>query len=155
MIRTIAPAPIRKILEVRATREKAFRVFTEGFDRWWPKSHTIGAAALARAVIEPKAGGRWYGVDVNGDEEDWGDVLVWEPPERLLLAWRINAQFRFDPAVLTEVEVVFTDLGEGLTRVAFEHRHLERLGEGADKAAESLRNGWAPILETFKSVAES
>lgn len=155
MSRVIAPAPIRKIMDVRATPAKAFRVFTDGFDRWWPKSHTIGEAPLARAVLEPKSGGRWYGVDINGREEDWGEVLAWEPPTRLLLAWRINARFKYDPAVLTEVEVLFADLGDGRCRVEFEHRHLERLGEGAAAAAESLRGGWAPILEQFKATAES
>lgn len=155
MSQTIAPAPIRKTLTVRATPEKAFRVFTDGFDRWWPRRNTIGKAPLARAVIEPKAGGRWYGVDVDGGEDDWGEVLAWEPPARLLLAWRINAKFAYDPAVHTEVEVRFTDLGDGGCRVDFEHRHLERLGEGAAQAAERLRGGWAPILDAFHVVAES
>ena len=155
MTQVITPAPIRKVLTVQVPRERAFRVFTEGFDRWWPKSHTIGEAPLARAVLEGRPGGRWYGVDVDGREQDWGEVLTWEPPARLLLAWRINAQFKFDAGVHTEVEVLFAELGEGVTRVEFEHRHLERLGTGADKAAESLRGGWAPILEAFKAIAES
>jgi uncharacterized protein YndB with AHSA1/START domain len=152
---TITPAPIRKTLTVRATPEKAFRVFTEGFDRWWPKSHTIGKAALKEAVLEPKPGGRWYGIDVEGGEQDWGEVLEWEPPRRLLLAWRISGQWAYDPKVGTEVEVVFTDLGEGQVRVDFEHRHLERLGEGAVEAATAMGGGWATILELYKTVAES
>ena len=105
MSQTIQPAAIRKSLTVAASPETAFKVFTEGFDRWWPKTHTIGKAALAKAVIEPREGGRWYGLDGNGHEDEWGDVLAWEPPERLLLAWRINGLWTYDPTLLTEIEV--------------------------------------------------
>ena len=152
---TITPAPIGKTLTVQATPEKAFRVFTEGVDRWWPRSHTIGTAPLKEVVLEQKPAGRWYGVDVEGGEQDWGEVLAWEPPRRLLLAWRISGAWAYDPAVATEVEVLFTDLGDGAVRVDFEHRHLERLGAGAEQAATMLGGGWASILELYKTVAES
>jgi len=152
---TITPAPIRKMLEVRASPEKAFQAFTAGIDRWWPKSHTIGKAPLHKVVIEPRVGGRWYGLDVEGGEDDWGDVLAWEPPGRLVLAWRISGRWVCDPAVHTEVEVRFTDLGDGRCRVDFEHRDLQNLGEGAAEAARSMDSGWGTILGLFQSVAEA
>lgn len=155
MSQLIQPAAIRKTLEVRAAPAKAFAVFTDGFDRWWPRSHTIGKSPLKRAVIEPGVGGRWYGVDEDGGEDDWGEVLAWEPPARLLLAWRINGRWTYDPSVLTEVEVCFTDLGDGRTRVDFEHRHLERLGDGGEEASQAMSGGWSGILESFKATAES
>jgi uncharacterized protein YndB with AHSA1/START domain len=154
MTLTIAPAPIRKTLTLRAPREKAFRVFTEGFDRWWPRSHTIGKAPLARAVLECRPGGRWYGLDVEGREDEWGEVLIWEPPARLLLAWRISGKWAYDPAVATEVEVLFAELADGSTRVDFEHRHLERLGEGAEETAGQLGGGWPTILDLYKDLVE-
>jgi uncharacterized protein YndB with AHSA1/START domain len=152
---TITPAPIRKTLTVRATPEKAFKVFTAGIDRWWPKSHTIGKAPLKEVVIEPRVGGRWYGRDVEGGEDDWGDVLAWEPPGRLVLAWRISARWVCDPAVHTEVEVRFTDLGDGSCRVDFEHRDLQNLGEGVETAVVSMTSGWGSILELYQTAAES
>jgi uncharacterized protein YndB with AHSA1/START domain len=157
MSQTIQPAAIRKSLTVAASPEKAFKVFTDGFDRWWPKSHTIGKAPLAKAIIEPREGGCWYGVDENGREDEWGEVLAWEPPCRLLLAWRINAAFAYDPAVHTEVEVRFTATAQGHTHVEFEHRHLENLGENAEhgRAMMDSPNGWGGILEGFRRVAES
>jgi uncharacterized protein YndB with AHSA1/START domain len=153
--RTITPAPIRKTLTVRAAREKAFCVFTDGFDRWWPRTHTIGEAPLKQAVLEPKVGGRWYGLSETGVEDPWGEVLVWDPPARLVLAWRINGQFKCDPAVHTEVEVRFADLGDGTTRVEFEHRMLENLGVGAEQAGRSMDGGWGTILTRFKDVVEA
>jgi len=153
--RTITPADIRKSFTVRATPEKAFAVFTEGFDRWWPRSHSIGDAPLKRATIEPKAGGRWYSLTEDGVEHDWGEVLAWEPPGRLLLAWRLNADFAYDPSLLTEVEVRFADAGAGETRVDFEHRGLARLGAGdaANRVRSGMDAGWATILDSFQSAA--
>ena len=152
---TITPAPIRKTLEVRATPEKAFQVFTAGMDRWWPRTHSVGKAPLKEAVIEPRVGGRWYGIDVECGEANWGDVLAWEPPVRLVLAWRINARWACDPSVLSEVELRFTDLGDGRCRVELEHRDLQNLGEGALEAAEMMDRGWGHILELYKAAADT
>ena len=155
MDRTITPAPIRKTRTVRATPQKAFRVFTEGHDRWWPRTHHIGKAELARAVLEPRQGGRWYEVGTDGSECDWGEVLVWDPPRRLVLAWHITAEFTYDPDGYTEVEVRFTDLGDGGARIDFEHRGRERLGAGADSAIAGMDRGWGLILDLYKAAAET
>ncbi len=150
----IRPAPVRKSLTVATTPERAFEVFTAGFDRWWPRSHSIGEAPLKTAVIEPRQGGRWYGLLENGAQAEWGDVLAWEPPTRLLLAWRIGADWKYDPNLLTEVEVVFTPEGGG-TRVNFEHRLLENMGaegEGA-RATFDSEGGWTGLLQMFAAEA--
>jgi uncharacterized protein YndB with AHSA1/START domain len=148
-------APVKKDLLVKASRERCYRVFTDGIDRWWPREHHIGKAPLAKAVIEPREGGRWYALHVDGSESDTGKVLVWDPPARLVLAWQINGEWKFDPSFVTEVEVTFTEVGPKETRVTFEHRNLERYGVKAI----DLRNqidapkGWPAILDRF--VAES
>ncbi|WP_293898789.1 SRPBCC family protein [Phenylobacterium sp.] len=152
--RTIQPAAVKKSLQVRASRETAFRVFTDGIDRWWPKTHTVGETPLKQALIEPREGGRWYGVSEAGVEDLWGEVLAWEPPERVVLSWRINGQFKPDLSVHTEVEVRFTDLGGGLTGVEFEHRGLENLGEGGDQARAMMDGGWGLILAGFIAATE-
>ena len=157
MTAVITIAPVRKTLTVRATPETAFRVFTEGFDRWWPRSHHIGKAELDRCVLEPRAGGRWYEIMVDGAECDWGEVLAYEPPKRLLLAWRLNAQWNYDPDLTTEVEVRFTAAGQGETHVEFEHRFFERMGDGGEAARNGVDGpeGWGAILAQFKAAAEA
>jgi uncharacterized protein YndB with AHSA1/START domain len=149
---TIQPAAIRKTFTLRATPDRAFQVFTAGFGGWWPRTHYVGDSPLAGAVIEPRVGGRWYGEHEDGVERLWGDVLAWEPPGRLVLAWRLNAQFAYDPDLLTEVDVRFTAIGEGETRVDFEHRGLERFGdsEAARATLASMDGGWGLILDNFK-----
>ncbi len=151
---TIKPAPVRRSFTVKATPERAFDVFTAGIHRWWPHTHSIGASPQKMTVIEPRVGGRWYEIGEDGAECPWGEVLTWEPPGRLVLAWRINAEFKFDAALHTEVEVRFSAEGPNATRVEFEHRLLENLGERAAAVRESLNGGWAGIVDLYASAAE-
>ena len=151
---TIKPAAIRKSFTVRAGREKAWAVFTEGFGRWWPKTHFIGDSPLTDAAIEPREGGRWYGIHEDGVERSWGRVKVWEPPQRLVLDWQIDHQFGHDPDLHTDVEVLFTAVGDAETRIDFEHRGLEAFGdsEAAVRTRTSMDGGWGLILENFKAA---
>ncbi len=154
MNQTIKPAAIRKTFTVKASPERAFDVFTKGFDRWWPRTHFIGASPLKEAVMEPGVGGRWFSRHEDGSEQMWGYVLVWDPPARLVVAWRITHEWGYDPNLLTEVDVRFTEIGDGETRVDFEHRDLERFGESeaAEKTRTAMGGGWTLILESFKAV---
>ncbi|MFL5295864.1 MAG: SRPBCC family protein [Phenylobacterium sp.] len=156
MSQTIKPAAIRKSFTVRATPEKAFEVFTAGFDRWWPRTHYLGPSPLTKVVLEPRVGGRWYGLHEDGVERRWGEVLAWDPPRRLVLAWRITHEWGYDPNLLTEVEVRFVPEGDA-TRIEFEHRDLERFGESeaAQQTRTSMDGGWGAILDAYRSVADS
>ena len=150
----IRPAPVRKSIFVEASQAHAFDVFTNGIGRWWPKSHKIGQADLDRPIIEPRQGGRWYELDVDGAHCEIGKVAVWDPPARLILIWQLTAEFKFDPNLVTEVEVNFTPEGSG-TRVDLEHRNLERLGESAETLREAVDapGGWGGLLELFAAAA--
>jgi len=148
--------PVRKELVVAATAERAFQVFTDGIDRWWPRQHHIGSSPLRREVLEPGVGGRWYGLSEDGTECDVGKVLVWEPPHRLVLAWQITSDWKFDPAFLTEVEVTFTAEGPKKTRLVLEHRDLDRYGLAEPayrKSIDSPEGGWGWILQRFAEEA--
>jgi uncharacterized protein YndB with AHSA1/START domain len=142
-------APIRKQITVEAPAERAFRVFTANMTTWWPKEHHVGASPLVKCVVEPKLEGRWYEVCEDGSECSWGKVLAWDPPRRLVLAWQLNTEFKFDPELITEVEVTFTALTPTRTRVDFEHRNLERLGARAAAIAGGLDTGWGQIVDSY------
>ena len=151
----IRPAPVRKSVLVNAPPERAFEVFTAGIGRWWPKTHKIGKAELDRPIIEPRQGGRWYELDVDGSECEIGKVAVWGPPVRLLLIWQLTPEFAYDPDLVTEVEVLFTPERDG-TRVDLEHRDLERLGDKAEAMRETVSGpgGWPALLQLFADEAQ-
>jgi len=154
MNQIIKPAAIRKSFTVKAPVDRAFRVFTADFGRWWPKTHYVGDSPLIGAVVEPHVGGRWYGRHEDGVDRLWGDVLTWDPPSRVVLAWRLSHEFGYDPNLLTEVDVRFTPAGDGETRVDFEHRGLEAFGdsEGALRTITGMETGWGLILDSFKAL---
>lgn len=152
---TIKPAPIKKTLLIKASRERAFSTFVSRMGRWWPATHHIGTAPMSDVIIEPKVEGRWYERGTDGSECQWGKVLVWEEPARIVLAWQIDSNWKYDAALITEVEANFIDVGAGETRVEFEHRNLERLGEKAQVIRDMLNSGWPGILDRFQQSAES
>lgn len=150
----IAPAAIRKTIEVTAPIDRAFRVFAEQMGDWWHKEHSIAQGTTQTdVVIEPRAGGRWYEKGADGSEHQWGRVIAYEPPNRLVLAWQLTREFRFDPDFETTVEVLFEERGD-TTVVKFEHRDLERMGEGAVQQLEAMDGGWGMLLELFKTAVE-
>jgi uncharacterized protein YndB with AHSA1/START domain len=151
--------PVRKSITVNAPPERAFRVFAAEFDSWWPREHHIGSAPMKRTLIEGHVGGRCYAEHVDGSESDWGKILAWEPPARFVFAWRINGQWSFEPdlARSSEVEVRFTGLPGGATRVDLEHRFFARHGDGEEAMRTGVGGpgGWGNLLEMYaKKVSE-
>jgi uncharacterized protein YndB with AHSA1/START domain len=147
-------APIIKQVQVKAAPARAFDLFATRMGEWWTKGQTLGAKPHAAIIIEPQAGGRWFERDADGVETNWGKVLAWEPPERLLLGWQINGQWRFDAGFLTEVELSFAPLPGGGTLVTLEHRQLERFGTDAAAHAEKLDRGWPRHVADFAAYAD-
>jgi len=147
-------AAVRRTVTVKAPVEKAFAVFTESFTTWWPADYHVNPNGYDAAFIEPRVGGRWYERATDGSEADWGVVLDWDPPHRLRLTWQLDGAYQFDPdpAHASEVEVTFTDAGEGMTRVDVTHSRFEGLADGA-AVAETVGgdNGWRTLLSHFQS----
>lgn len=146
-------APVRHAVEVRQPPAEAFVLFATRISEWWV-GNSIGANPRVAIALEPFSGGRWYETDAAGIETPWGRVLAWEPPGRLLLCWELNSRFEPDPAVVTEIEVIFTPLAAGGTRVALEHRDLERFGADALVVAGKIGQGWPKQLGGYAAFAQ-
>jgi uncharacterized protein YndB with AHSA1/START domain len=144
-MQAVSAEPVRRTITVQRSVEDAFRLFTEGIDTWWPvATHSYAGEDVAETVLETRPGGRVYEVRKDGSQQDWAEVATWEPPERIVLAWKIC-----EP---TEVEVRFVAEGEG-TRVELEHRGWERLNEEERARREGYSTGWAHVLDQFGSAA--
>ncbi len=150
--------PVRKTITVKTPPERAFRVFTREIDSWWPRTHHIGKVPMQRILVEDRTGGRCYSEQTDGSECDWGKVLVWDPPGRLVIAWQITHTWGYEPdlAKSSEVEVRFSPDGSGGTRVDLEHRNFSRMGEGGPtmrKAVDS-EGGWGTLMQLFAAQVE-
>jgi uncharacterized protein YndB with AHSA1/START domain len=142
----LAELVVHKDLTVRCTAETAFLTFTEEIDTWWPLgTHSLGKQRAERVVLEGRAGGRVYEVWDDGSERPWGTVTVWEPPERLVLSWKVNP----DALAPTLLEVRFVPDGPDATRVELDHRGWEALGAAAGESFASYETGWDVVLGTF------
>jgi hypothetical protein len=145
-------APVVRTVQVNAPPARAFELFASRIGRWWPKTTSVGKTPFVDVIMEPRVGGRWFERDAEGAETQWGHVMAWEPPSRLLLAWQLNSQFTYDPDLVTEVEVTFAPAAEGGALVTLEHRHLERFGADAEKIATQLGGGWPTMLGHFAGL---
>ncbi|MBV8672411.1 MAG: SRPBCC family protein [Acidobacteriaceae bacterium] len=154
MTEAVAVQPVRKSIEVELNPLDAFQLFTYDMAAWWPSTHHIAKTPFLEIVIEPRAGGRWFEVDRDGSTCQWGSVLTWDPPNKVVFAWGLQGNWEFspDPDKSSEVEVRFTRLGDSATLVELEHRHFERHEAGA-KIAESVDQGWTPVLAAFQALA--
>src|SRR5262245_45815862 len=135
--------PIRKTIAVARPVEDAFETFTAEMGTWWPLlSHSVGGEDAETVEVEGRAGGQVVEHIRGGRTAVWADVLVWEPPHRVVLSWYPGR----GPAEATEVEVSFQADGDR-TRVVLEHRGWERItAERAAAARPSYRTGWDLVL---------
>jgi len=135
----------------------AFELFVDRFGDWWPKdSHHIADADAAEVFLEARPGGRWYERAEDGEECDWGTVLEVERPDRILLAWQLTPEWKFDADAenATHVEVTFNP-GESGTRVTLTHSGFEVHGEAGAAMRESVSGdgGWAQLMDLYKNAA--
>jgi len=149
----IKPAPIRRELRVKASRQKAFDTFV-AMGGWWLKSHSLTASGQKDVIIEPQAGGRWYEIANDGSEQPWGSVVAYEAPSRLHLIWALNADWSYDPDFQTNIEVTFAEDGD-YTIVTFEHRDLERMGANAEETRNGMDMGWGQLLAAFQGEVDA
>ncbi|HVU73813.1 MAG TPA: SRPBCC family protein, partial [Mycobacteriales bacterium] len=141
---------VRKSIVVKATRERAWSVFTDGFDSWWPREHHLLDAELDHVAIEPHVGGRCYEATTDGRTCTWGRVLTWDPPATLVYTWEIQPDWGVVPpegGPASTVTVTFTEV-EGGTRVELVHAGLEVHGEGWQKMRDAIdgEQGWNGML---------
>ena len=156
MTPTATIPPVRKSVRVHASQAHAFEVFTAGLDRWWPRKAGIGKSPMKIVVMEPQLGGRWYELAEDGSQAEVGKIQIWQPPDRFVISWNINAHWKPDPTIGSEVEVRFVAEGPKLTLVELEHRKFEVMGADAGASMrKDVDGGWPGMLELFRKEAEA
>ncbi|MEZ4439278.1 MAG: SRPBCC domain-containing protein [Polyangiaceae bacterium] len=139
--------PLERRIEVRCSVAHAFATFTERVDLWWPPSHR--RFSDSHLVLEGRVGGRFYERAPSGSEAELGEVLIWEPPQRLRYSWWPGADDR-----PTEVDVLFRAAGE-VTVVEVIHREASSgLGPRWPERVKRFEAGWGAVLPALKRAIE-
>jgi uncharacterized protein YndB with AHSA1/START domain len=139
--------PLEIAFSVACPPAHAFDVWATRTSMWWPHGHSVSAAPGLAVTFEPRPGGRIYERTPEGREHDWGEVVAWEPPHRLVYLWHL----RFDRADATEVEITFAPdaARPGATAVTIVHRGWERLGAKGPERRERNQRGWAGLIPHY------
>jgi DNA-binding transcriptional ArsR family regulator len=141
---------VAKTVRVNAPLAIAFEVFAE--QSWWPvDTHHLAEPHGSEVILEPFQGGRWYERSADGTQTDWGTVLAWQPPHRMLLSWQVSPSWTYeeDPDRGSQIEVTFTAESAEVTRVDLTHRHLERYGQQAERMRRILDDKGGEPLNAF------
>jgi len=152
-----------KSVRVKAPIERAFSVFVEQMETWWPATHHIAKQPFQTIIVEPRVGGWWYERDAEGNKCDWGTVLAWDPPHLVRFSWHVgpdhnSPDWKFNPDLTkaSEVEIRFTAEPTGTTLVELVHSKLERHEGDAAKLRETFDSpdAWTGILGKFAEAIE-
>jgi uncharacterized protein YndB with AHSA1/START domain len=102
-------------------------------------------------VLESRVGGRIFERTPDGVEHEWGEVTVWEPPDRLEYLWHL----RRDRSDATEVSVQFIPLGDNSTLVEIEHAGWDLLGADAEVWRGRNESGWRTLVPHFLTAVSA
>jgi uncharacterized protein YndB with AHSA1/START domain len=147
---TLAVAPVTKSFVVRLPVEAAFHLFTLNIGRWWPLStHSVFGDEARTCVVDEQVGGRLYEIHQDGRESEWGRVLAWEPPHRLMCTWYPGR----GPETAQELEISFEEAPGG-TKVTLIHTGWERLSDAGPATRANYDTGWDFVLGHYSEAAK-
>jgi len=132
---------------------RAFSVFVDQFNAWWPRDLTWGGDKLREIGIEAKTNGRCFERTADGTLSVWGTVLTLTRPDHIVLAWQIKPDRTAEAseATASRVDVRFVEVNPGTTEVVLVHRDFPRHGEGWEKyrARMAAAKGWPRLMDLY------
>lgn len=141
-------ASVQRVITVHCAIATAFRVWTEQIDIWWPKNHSRSGDPNTVVVLEGRVGGRLYERDSAGREYHWGEIVAWEPPQRLVYHWYLGSS----PEQPSLVVITFHAEAPTRTRVEVVHRGPELIGERWPIASPIFHAAYGHLLPAFAAA---
>jgi uncharacterized protein YndB with AHSA1/START domain len=141
----VTEEPIELDFTLACSPQHAFDVWTQRTTTWWPPEHTMSRDPAVSVTFEPRAGGRIFERTPDGVEHDWGEIVTWDPPERLVYMWHIATE----RGNATEVAITFVPEGER-TRVVVRHDGWDHLGAFGPEWRQANRLGWGGTLPAYR-----
>ncbi len=144
-------------VEIRLPKGKAFNSFFE-LNKWWPKEYTWSGETLEKIDIEPEVNGKCYEIGPKNFWLDWGRVLEYDYPNRIIFTWQISPARVPEPndKRASEVKIGFISIDNFSTRIEFAHKNFSNHGDGWQTYLELLKSeeGWPYILNKYKTFCE-
>jgi hypothetical protein len=142
--------PVRKERRLALPVDEAFELFTHGMATWWPlETHSIAGHDAVGIRFEGHVGGRVVEITADGTEHEWADVVTWDPPARLVLAWHPTV----DLVAASTIDARF-ETEAGGTRLKLEHRDWEEFGKQlGTELRDGYEPGWDVVLAPFEARA--
>lgn len=146
ILQSVKIEPVHKQLKVGLSPEQAFRLFTEGINKWWPlAAHSVGEDQAESCYFEGWVGGRIMEVLKDGSQAEWGKVLAWNPYELVSFSWYPGRTAE----TAQEVTVEFSEMESGGTLVDLVHTGWEKLGDRAGSSRAGYDMGWDFVLANY------
>jgi uncharacterized protein YndB with AHSA1/START domain len=141
--------PLVSIIEVPCNPEKAFTVFVD-MGSWWPTGKfatSVMAGGTVKALrVGAEEGGQIVELGSDDREHLWGTIKTYDPYGYLRMDFHVPHPTEESPGFST-VEVRFTALGEGQTRVELQQSNWEALGDVAEMARAGYAKAWEAIFD--------
>lgn len=145
--------PVKLEVDVPLPLEKAFDAFVHRFSQWWPAEYTWSQGVLESIDIEPLVGGRCTEFGPNGFQLDWGQVVDFESPGKIVFRWQIdpNRVPQPDPEKSSMVAVTFHATDSKTTILKLAHSEFDNHGVGSEGYREAMNSdmGWRYIINKY------
>ncbi|UFU07735.1 SRPBCC domain-containing protein [Ruania halotolerans] len=133
---------IEVTVPLAADAAHAFSVYVAGL--WWPPAWSEDPERFERLVLQPRVGGRVLARYTGGREDDWGEVLDYQPGRRLQHTY---AHASGVPSLIT---AEFVDRDEGGSDLHFRHGGWTAEND-QDRPMAAV---WADQLDVFAEMSE-
>jgi uncharacterized protein YndB with AHSA1/START domain len=135
--------PLRREVRVSATPALAFEWFTGHIGMWWPRILTAfgGTLGFVSGQLE----------EHSADEVHvWGEVITWNPPHSLRMAWRQPAH---DEDQRTNVDVMFVPDGTSGAIARIVQSGWNRIPDPASSSRlYGGDRGWREVLTAYATA---
>ena len=151
--------PLVKSIEVPCSQERAFDLFLGGMASWWPLSKisisVMRGGSTKSLCVEAVEGGKIAEVSDKDEEHLWGTVRNYKPHEYIGMDFHIP-----HPSETTRVETLlelrFSALQAGNTRVELTQSNWDAFGDMAEMCRGGYNGAWGMIFEqAYKSACEN
>jgi uncharacterized protein YndB with AHSA1/START domain len=139
--------------------ERAFALFVDAFNSWWPRDATWGKEKLDLIGIESRIGGRCFEKSRDGTIAVWGKVLTLDRPRHIVFTWQIrpDRSAEEEENQASRVDVRFVEGDGKKTEVVVVHRDFFRHGDGFEAYRQEMagKRGWPTFMGCYVKAAET